>query len=75
MSLMISTILAAAEAEKSHTPFFIAGGVLVAFAVCVSMLGMRQPDFPSSAGAARGVMALGVALVAATMGIIVYVST
>jgi hypothetical protein len=73
MSPTFSTILAA-EVEKSHTPFFIVGGLLVAFAILISVIGFRKPDFPGNAGAARAVMALGVALVAATMGIIVYVS-
>jgi quinol-cytochrome oxidoreductase complex cytochrome b subunit len=89
MSLTISTILAvaehaagatgehakeAAEHEKSETPFFVAGVILVTFAICLSVFGFKKPDFPGNAGAARGVMALSVALVAAAMFSIVYVS-
>jgi hypothetical protein len=78
MSMTISTILAAAEAgaehEKSELPFFIAGGCLAAFAVLVSVVGFRKPDFPGTAGAARGLMALSTAVVLATMISIVYVS-
>ena len=82
MSLTISTILAAAEHvagaaeehEKSETPFFLLGGLLTLFAILISVVGFKKPDFPDSAGAARGVMALSVTLVAAAMISIVYVS-
>jgi len=72
-----SMILAAAEAvehEKSEAPFFIAGGLLAAYAVIVSVVGMKSPDFPADPGTARGVMGLGVLLVVAAMISIVYVS-
>jgi len=78
-----SFILAAAEAAGEHAaeeehrselPFFIAGAVLVLFAFALSVVGFKRPDFPGTSGAARGVMALTVALVLATMGSIIYVS-
>ena len=75
--MILSTLLAAAEAvehEKSETPFFIAGVVLAGFAILISIVGMKKPDFPSDQGTARGVMALSVMLVLATMSAIVYVS-
>jgi uncharacterized cupredoxin-like copper-binding protein len=51
-------------AEKSKVPFYIAGGVLVGWAMIVSMgIGMRNPSFPSTAGAQRAVMAITAALV------------
>ena len=87
---LLATILAAAEAgsehvaeagghaaeeeHKSETPFFVVGGVLVAFAIAISVIGMKKPDFPASGSAARGVMALSAALVLATMVSIIYVS-
>lgn len=89
MSLTLSTILAvsdnaagaaaehggaAAEEHHDETPFFVAGGILVAFAILVSVVGFKKPDFPGSAAAARGVMALSVLLVAAASVSIVYVS-
>ena len=88
MSLTISTILAAAEhaagatseehagaeQHKSEMPFFIAGAILVAFSILISVVGFKKPDFPSSAGAARGVMTLSIAIVAAAAFSIVYVS-
>jgi hypothetical protein len=63
-----------AEHEKSEVPFFFAGGIFAAFAVAISVFGFKRPDFPGNARAARGVMALSIALVAAAMFSIVYVS-
>jgi len=78
MSLLATTILAAAEhaaqPEKSELPFFLIGGSLAAFAIVISVVGFKQPDFPANASAARGVMALSVTLVLATMVTIIYVS-
>ena len=90
MSLTLSTILAAAEQgaehaagaaehaaeeeHKSEAPFFIAGAVLVAFAIAISVVGFKRPEFPGNAGAARGVMALSAVLVVATLFTAVYVS-
>ena len=54
--------------EVSKTPFYVAGLALTAFAVIVSAIGIRaHGHWPSSAGAARGVMALCAVLVAATL--------
>jgi uncharacterized cupredoxin-like copper-binding protein len=51
-------------AEKSKVPFYIAGGVLVAWALVVSMgIGMRNPSFPGTVGVERGVMAITAVLV------------
>jgi hypothetical protein len=89
MSLTLSTILAvsdhtaganpghaagAEEHHKSETPFFIAGAVLVAFAIAISVVGFKKPDFPATESAARGIMAVSAALVGATLVAIVYVS-
>ncbi len=89
MSLTMSTILAAAEhaagatseehaaAEehhKSEAPFFIAGAILVAFAIGISVFGFKKPDFPDSAGAARGIMAVSATLVVATLSCAIYVA-
>jgi hypothetical protein len=81
---VLATILATAEAgaehaaeheEKSELPFFVIGGLLAAFAVSISVVGYKRPDFPSSEGAARGVMVFSVTIVLATMITIVYVSS
>jgi uncharacterized cupredoxin-like copper-binding protein len=55
-------------AEKSKTPYYIAGGALVAWALIVSIgLGLRRPDFPGSAAGQRAVIAISVVLVFATV--------
>ena len=65
---------AAEEHEKSELPFFIAGAVLVTFAVVVSVFGIKRPDFPTTQRAARGVMTAGTVLVLGAMSMIVYVA-
>jgi uncharacterized cupredoxin-like copper-binding protein len=53
-------------AEKSKVPFYIAGGLLVGWALLVSLgLGMRNPDFPGSLGGQRIVSAITAVLVIA----------
>jgi plastocyanin len=53
-------------AEKSKTAYYIAGGLLVAWALIVSVLfGLRKPDFPGSLGGQRIVMAISAVLVLA----------
>jgi plastocyanin len=53
-------------AEKSKVPFFIAGGLLVAWALIVSVpLGLRRPEFPGSLTGERIVIAISVVLVIA----------
>jgi plastocyanin len=55
-------------AEKSKTPYYIAGGALVAWALIVSIgLGLRRPDFPGTAAGQRAVMAISAVLVLATL--------
>ncbi len=63
-SLQLAPILAA---EKSRVPFYVAGGVLVVWAMIVSMaIGMRRPDFPGGQDGERVVIAVSVVLVLAT---------
>ena len=53
--------------EKSRVPFYIAGGVLVAWALIVSIgIGMRRPDFPHSQSGERLLIAISAVLVLAT---------
>jgi plastocyanin len=62
-------------AEKSRVPFYIAGGVLVAWALLVSLgLGMRRPDFPGGQGGERLVLAISAVLVLATVAMAVVTS-
>ena len=51
---MITLILAAGEPSK--VPFYIAGGLLVIWAVALSAVGLTRPAFPGSERGARGVM-------------------
>jgi plastocyanin len=53
-------------AEKSKVPFYIAGGLLVGWALLVSLgLGLRNPNFPGSLGGQRIVSAITAVLVIA----------
>jgi plastocyanin len=56
LALQLAPVLAA---EKSKVPFYIAGGLLVVWALTLSLgLGMRKPDFPGSLAGQRGVTAV-----------------
>ena len=59
-------LAAAAFHDKSKTPFFIAAGVLVAWAVLVSTLGIRSGRFPSSKAQGRAAAAITAVIVAVT---------
>lgn len=63
LAVHLAPILAA---EKSKAPFFIAGGLLVGWALFVSLaLGMRNPNFPGNLGGQRVVSAITALLVIA----------
>jgi len=62
-ALHLAPILAA---EKSKVPFYIAGGLLVAWALIVSVgLGLRRADFPGSLSGQRAVSTITAVLVVA----------
>ena len=62
-------------AEKSKAPFYIAGGLLVAWALLLSLgIGMRLSDFPSNLAQQRGVMAISAVLVLAAVSTAVITS-
>jgi plastocyanin len=64
-ALQLAPILAA---EKSKTPFYIAGGILVAWALVLSLaLGMRRPKFPGNLRGEHVVIAISAVLVLATV--------
>jgi hypothetical protein len=65
----LTIVFAATEAEEpSKTLFYIAGGLLVVFAVVISAVGIRRIGaFPAGRGQARGVIGLAALLVAAAM--------
>jgi hypothetical protein len=65
---VLTFVLAAVEEKPDKTLFYIAGGLLVAYAVIVGGIGaFSHRDFPPSDGAARGLMALAALLVAFVM--------
>jgi len=57
-----------AASEPSKTAFYIAGGVLAAWAVVLAAIGLSRPDFPNNAGGQRGVIAISFALVVIAIG-------
>jgi hypothetical protein len=65
---MNALLAAAAESEPSKTAFYVCAGVLVAFAIVMTVVGTtRAESFPATLGARRGLCALAALLVAATM--------
>jgi plastocyanin len=58
------SVLAAAP---SKVPFYVAGGVLVVWAVVLAVTGITRPGFPSSQRGRRGVLAASALLVVTTM--------
>lgn len=50
------------------TAFYVLGGVLAAWALIVTALGVTRPDFPGSGGGERIVAAISVVLVAGAIG-------
>ena len=60
---------------KSKVPFFVAGGLLVAWALFVSLgVGLRNPDFPGNLGGQRIVSAITAVLVIAAAATAIIVS-
>jgi hypothetical protein len=63
----VSTLLLAAS-ETSKVPFYIAGGVLAAWAVLLAAIGLNRPAFPGGARGQRGVIAISFILVVIAIG-------
>ncbi len=59
---MSALSLILAESEPSKAPFYIAGGLLASWAVVVSVIGMRSPDFPKPGGPLRIVLSISLLL-------------
>jgi uncharacterized cupredoxin-like copper-binding protein len=65
IALQLAPVLGA---EKSKVPFYLAGGLLVLWALFVSLgLGMRRSDFPDGPSQQRAVIAVTVVLVLAAI--------
>ncbi len=73
LALQLAPVLAS---EKSKVPFYIAGGLLVVWALTLSLgIGMRKPDFPGSAAGQRAVVAVSAVLVLAAVSTAVLTSS
>jgi hypothetical protein len=71
--LQLAPVLAAA---KSKVPYYVAGGLLVVWALVISLaVGLRKPDFPSGRSGQRAVIAVTALLVVATMSMAVATSS
>lgn len=55
-------------AATSHTPFYIVGGLLAAWAVILAAIGLSRPNFPGNDGVTRAAIGTTVLLVVATLG-------
>lgn len=53
-----------AEAEPSKVPFYIAGALLVVWALGLSAVGLTRPSFPVGLRGQRAVMAISLLLMA-----------
>ncbi len=62
------SFLALAASTTSKVPFYILGGLLVVWAISLAAYGLSRPDFPSSAGAQRGVIAVTLVFVVLAVG-------
>jgi plastocyanin len=72
LALQLAPVIAA---EKSKVPFYIAGGLLVAWALLLSLgIGMRRSDFPSNVSQQRMVVAITGVLVLAAVAMAVVTS-
>ena len=72
IALQLTPVLAA---EKSKVAFYIAGGVLVVWALTLSLgIGMRRPGFPGSLAGQRAIMAVSAVLVIAALATAVLTS-
>ena len=52
----------------SKVPFYIAGAVLVAWAVAVSAVGIQRADFPAAVGGQRVVVVVSLVLAVVAIG-------
>ncbi len=68
------TTLILAASEPSKVPFYIAGGLLVIWAVGLAAVGLTRPTFPYSERGARGVMAVSFVLMIFAMAMAVLTS-
>jgi hypothetical protein len=66
--------LLAAAGEPSKVPLYIAGGILVVWAVALAGVGLTRPSFPNNERGARGVMLVSAVLMVLAMAMAVITS-
>lgn len=66
-----ASALSVLAAAPSKVPFYVAGGVLAAWAVALAVFGITHPGFPGSRRGRRGVVAASVLLVAGAISMAV----
>jgi len=69
---VITLLLAAGEPSK--VPFYIAGGLLVIWALALAGVGLTRPAFPNNERGARGVMLVTAVLMVLAMAMAVITS-
>jgi len=74
LSFIVAVAEQAAEPEKSKVPFYIAGGLLAAFAVVISVFGFTRPDYPSTVVGQRVVMMVSAIMVLGAVSMAIYTS-
>jgi hypothetical protein len=68
MHVLLTQLAPLLATEKSKTPFYIAGGLLVAWALVLSLgVGLRKPDFPSDRRGQRAISVVSAVLVVITL--------
>ncbi|HEX3392350.1 MAG TPA: hypothetical protein VHS55_07280 [Solirubrobacteraceae bacterium] len=68
MHILLTQLAPVLAAAKSKTPFYIAGGLLVAWALLLSLgIGLRKPDFPSNLRGQRAISVVSAVLVVITL--------
>jgi hypothetical protein len=68
MHAVLAQLAPVLAAAKSKAPFYLAGGVLVAWALLLSLgIGLRNPSFPSDVRGQRAIGAISAVLVLATL--------
>jgi len=70
---VITLLLAAGEPSK--VPFYIAGGLLVVWALALAGVGLTRPAFPNNERGARGVMLVTAVLMVLAMAMAVITSS
>jgi hypothetical protein len=68
------SLLAAAEEEKSKTPFYIVGCLFGVWAIALFAIGQKSETFPGTPGAARLLGGVSVVLCVASAGMALYVA-